>query len=172
MIRRADIEGSKSAVALYARVATSQFFYTALSEAFPPRLRALAFESRLTHTPDNLSVGNRLFLRLSRVHTFPVVETRSRSLVVCWSSVAPDYYPNVSTFFTQWFSHCTLGTVAFPDFPASRCVAREPSTERRAALAVEEKRCTVISTTGTLFVNPCGNFSDTSILRLVKIKDL
>lgn len=47
---------------------------------------------------------------------------------------------------------------------------RQPKDD--VALAVEEMRCTFISTTGTQFVNPCGNFSDTSNLRLVKSKDL
>ncbi len=83
MIRRADIEGSKSAVALYARVATSQFLDTTLADAFPRRLGALGSESRMTLEPGGISAGNRLYLRPRRVHTFPVVEARGRGLVAC-----------------------------------------------------------------------------------------
>jgi hypothetical protein len=83
MIRRADIEGSKSAVALCARVATSQFLGTALDRAFPRGLGALGSESRKAPEPGGISAGNRLYLRPRRVHTFPVVEARGRGLVAC-----------------------------------------------------------------------------------------
>ena len=62
---------------MYARVATSQFLDTTLADAFPHRLRATASKLRIVPTLCNLSVGNRLYLKLMRVHTFPVVETRS-----------------------------------------------------------------------------------------------
>jgi len=110
MIRRADIEGSKSTVAKGRSGATSQFFGTVLIRAFPLRLWTLAIKSRRIRSPSNLSIGNRLFLNLFlETKPFQSLKRVAEALSFADYPYLWNYNQSFSKLLTQRFCLWTLG---------------------------------------------------------------
>ena len=133
------------------------------------------------------------FLKKLLTHTLPCVEPPSafrlypgRLLII----QSTEYVSRVHHYTLTKVVNLCLGSQGSKDFPASRCVAFKSSLLLILVLPdsnikrnhIVLPRCFLyvrLGTVGDLFqglqkltvVNPCGNFSDTSSLKLVKLKD-
>ena len=155
MIGRADIEGSKSNVAMGAWLPQVS---SCIPVSFRHFLRRSATPLVWTVGPrrGTVSSGSSSYLKHFRTHILPSVEPSDLSLIGCWLSHISDYYQchpyNIfGTDILKSFQHPDMLPLSLPLYDLeTRLLGMKP---------------------GTVYVYPSGDFSDTSSLKLVKLKD-